>query len=138
MDVLVDTCIWSLAFRRHSDLNLPEVRLLKTLIADGRVQMIGAIRQEILSGVQSDAQFKRLRKTLRAFPDLSLSESDYELAARFYSLCRAKGIQGSNTDFLICAVAVQRSLSIFTNDNDFLNFQKHFDISCYPVALTPF
>ena len=30
-------------------------------------------------------------------------------AAKFFNVCRSKGIQGSNTDFLICAVAVRFS-----------------------------
>ena len=43
-------------------------------------------------------------------------------AAEFFNRCRARGIQGSNTDFLICAAAVRRRLSIFTADEDFAAF----------------
>jgi predicted nucleic acid-binding protein len=50
---------------------------------------------------------------------------DYELAAEFFNICRSKGIQGSNTDFLICAVAHRRSYSILSTDNDFQNFLVH-------------
>lgn len=134
MKVIVDTSIWSIALRRKNRIDQPVVNALEELIADGRVQMIGAIRQEILSGVKSEAQFNRLRNTLRAFPDLNHSTDDYELAARFYSTCRSAGIQGSNTDFLICAAAVRHDMNIFTNDNDFALFKKHIDISIYTGA----
>ncbi len=132
MKVIVDTSIWSLALRRKNRIDAPVVNELEELIADGRVQMIGAIRQEILSGVKSEAQFNRLLMILRAFPDLNHSPDDYELAARFYTTCRLAGVQGSNTDFLICAAAVRHRMAIFTNDNDFTIFQKQIDISIHP------
>jgi predicted nucleic acid-binding protein len=132
--VIVDTSVWSLALRRKNRIDPPVVNALEELITDGRVQMIGAIRQEILSGVKSEAQFNRLRNVLRAFPDLNHSPDDYELAARFYTTCRSAGVQGSNTDFLICAAAVRHDMNIFTNDNDFTLFQKHIDISIYTGA----
>jgi len=132
--VIVDTSVWSLALRRKNRIDPPVVNALEELITDGRVQMIGAIRQEILSGVKSEAQFNRPRNVLRAFPDLNHSPDDYELAARFYTTCRSAGVQGSNTDFLICAAAVRHDMNIFTNDNDFTLFQKHIDISIYTGA----
>jgi predicted nucleic acid-binding protein len=50
------------------------------------------------------------------------------MAAQFFNICRAKGVQGSNTDFLICAVAVRWQLAIFTTDGDFTLFAKHLPI----------
>lgn len=84
--------------------------------------MIGQIRQEILSGIKSEAQFKELKSYFRAFSDYLIQSDDYELAAQYFNLCRANGIQGSNTDFLICAVAVNNKWQIFTIDQDFQNF----------------
>jgi len=128
MKVLVDTSIWSLALRRGSDSASRPVRELRSLIADNRVQMIGPIRQEILSGIRDEAQFKELEVHLKAFPDLPVTAEDYVLAARFFNLCRGKGIQGSNTDFLICAVALRRRLAIFTADKDFPLYANHVPI----------
>jgi predicted nucleic acid-binding protein len=134
MKVIVDTCIWSAAFRRPKPKESPETSALKELIADGRVQMIGAIRQELLSGIKSEAHFELLRSALRAFPDLTHSIEDYELAAQYYTICRLNGVQGSNTDFLICAAANRHGMTIFTNDKDFHYFQKHIDISIYSTS----
>jgi predicted nucleic acid-binding protein len=86
--------------------------------------MIGAIRQELLSGVRDTKQFAALRDHLRAFPDLPLETEDFERAAEFYNECRTKGIQGSNIDFLICAVAMRRELSILTTDRDFAGYAR--------------
>lgn len=125
--VIVDTCIWSLSLRRRFS-EAPESDYLTVLIAQRRVKMLGAIRQEILSGIRHPEQFSKLEAYLRAFPDLVLNEADYETAAHFSNICRRQGIQGSSTDFLICSVASQRNLLIFTTDKDFENFQNFLPI----------
>jgi hypothetical protein len=87
--------------------------------------MIGPVRQELLCGIRSQAHFRKLRDHLRAFPDLEVTTRDYETAAEFFNLCRGKGIQGSNTDFLICAVAARHKIPIFTTGGDFTLFQPY-------------
>jgi predicted nucleic acid-binding protein len=100
------------------------VGVLQQLVVDGQVRILGSIRQEILSGIRSPEQFRLLRDQLRAFPDEVLESKDYERAAEFFNTCRQKGIQGSNTDFLICAVAANQDYSILTADQDFREFQR--------------
>lgn len=131
MKVLVDTSVWSLALRRGTLNNHELVNVLYDLIRDVRVQIIGPIRQELLSGVKSQKQFEILKLYLSAFPDLPLETSEYEKAAEFYNINRKHGIQGSNTDFLICSVAYHREMEIFTNDNDFVNFRQYIPIKLY-------
>jgi predicted nucleic acid-binding protein len=84
--------------------------------------MIGPVRQELLSGIKEKAQFELLREHLKAFPDLELETSDYEAAAVAFNRCRERGVQGSNTDFLICAAAARRDFAIFTTDGDFQHY----------------
>ena len=123
MRVLVDTAIWSLALRRRSPaVKDPATAEFASLIQDGRAALIGPVRQELLSGIRERAHFERVRDHMRAFPDVEITRDDYEQAASFFNICRAKGIQGSNTDFLICAVAARGSYSIFTTDADFRRF----------------
>jgi predicted nucleic acid-binding protein len=117
--VLVDTPVWSLAYRRSLRIVNPWTAELAALIDEERAAMIGPVRQEVLSGLREAPQFDRLRQILRVFSDLTIEETDYENAARFYNRCRARGIQGSNTDFLLCAVASRLSMSILTTDRDF-------------------
>jgi predicted nucleic acid-binding protein len=132
MNVIVDTVIWSLALRRHPpDQNREIISQLQDLIQSNRVLMLGAIRQEILSGIKNQEQFNRLRDTLRVFPNLKLHTADYEKAAELFNICRQNGIQGSNTDFLICAVSDRCNSQIFTTDQDFQNFQLHIPVRLF-------
>ena len=124
MKVLVDTPVWSLALRRKTPSPGAVTSQLGSLIADGRIATIGPIRQELLSGIREQVQFDRLREHLRAFLDTEITVEDFEEAAAFYNRCRERGIQGSNTDFLICAVAVRNHFAIFTTDEDFGHFAK--------------
>ena len=128
MRVLVDTSVWSEALRRSTKVESDVVQEFRSLIMEHRVDIIGPIRQEILSGLREDAQFKKLQKYLAAFPDIPLKTEDYVKAAKFFNMCRAKGVQGSNTDFLICAVAVRWQLAIYPTDKDFTLFTKHLPI----------
>ncbi len=127
----MDTCIWSLALRRKKKSESPFVGELKELIKEFRVQMIGPIRQEILSGIRSTDQFNKIKKHLRSFTDLEISSSDYERAAEFFNIARVKGLQGANTDFLICSIAERYNLTILTNDGDFKLFQKYLPIKLH-------
>ncbi|MEH2012135.1 type II toxin-antitoxin system VapC family toxin [Nostoc sp.] len=130
MKVVVDTSVWSLALRRNTSLQaVPIVNQLRELIVDERVVLLGAVRQEVLSGVRYTQQFTRLRDALRAFGDLELTIEDYELAAELYNTCRTNGIQGANTDFLLCSVAARRGWYIMTTDKDFKSFQAYIPVS---------
>jgi len=121
MNVLADTSVWSLALRRKSSakLSAEERRLtglLSQAISDGRVAMIGPIRQELLSGIKDEAQFEKLKRSLGAFRDEPLDALDYEGAARLYNVCRGQGVECGPVDILICAVAVRRKWSVLAND----------------------
>lgn len=131
MKVIVDTCVWSLALRRHKHVQTPLVAELKNLIDDALVQMIGPIRQEVLSGISFPDQFKKLQKYLSAFEDIVLESKVYELAAELYNICKKNGVQGSNTDFLICATAIEHQTMIFTVDQDFIHFAKYIPIKLF-------
>lgn len=128
MITLVDTCVWSLAFRRASASRNPEevkvVELLEQIILDGRARIPGVVRQELLSGVRHQQQFEALLAASRAFDDVNLTIADYEEAAICDNLCRSAGISGSTTDFLICAIARRRQWAILTVDKDFPRYAK--------------
>ncbi|MCX5846014.1 MAG: PIN domain-containing protein [Deltaproteobacteria bacterium] len=134
MKVLVDTSIWSLALRRAGEISGEDrvlVSELRELINEVRVAIIGPIRQELLSGISTKAQFDTLKEHLHAFEDLPISREDYDRAAAFFNTCRQSGIQGSQIDFLICSVAAGAGLPIFTLDQDFLLYVKLLPIILY-------
>jgi len=131
LKVLVDTCIWSHALRSKNPEFEAEVKSLETLIADQRVLIIGAIRQEVLSGYSDLNKFETLKAKLNYFENTPILDEDYITAAKFYNQCRQKGVQGSHIDLLICAVAVRLSIPIFTSDKDFGFYQQHLPIKLY-------
>jgi len=124
VNVLVDTSVWSLALRRVRPTNDPHVDELMALVREGRAAILGLVRQELLSGVRVSEQFEALRERLRAFPDVALQTEDYEEAASASNRCRAKGVQGSSVDFLICAAASRREMPILTTDQDFVRYAR--------------
>jgi predicted nucleic acid-binding protein len=137
MMVLVDTSVWSLALRRKlGDLNVRERELsmaLAELIREGRAQIVGVIRQELLSGIREAERFQKLRDYLRAFDEPKVETADYEAAAEMHNRCRSRGIAGSAIDFLICAVAQRREWQVFTVDDDFVAYSKVLAVRLYGV-----
>jgi predicted nucleic acid-binding protein len=132
LKVLVDTSIWSLALRRRAHQLSREERdhvgEFAAVAREGRAALIGAIRQEVLSGIAEKSRFEYLRILLRDFDDELVSTDDYEEAARHTNTCMKKGVAGSAIDFLICAVATRRDFGIHTADPDFERYAKHIPI----------
>lgn len=126
--VLVDTPVWSLSLRRRAvDLSPLERRLtdsLYELIRHRDVRLLGATRQEVLSGIREESHFRRIRDHLRGFPNVELDAFDYEEAARISNLCRQKGIADTSVDMLMCAVSLRQGWEVFTTDGDFFYYQR--------------
>ena len=135
MIVIVDTPVWSLVLRRHpGHLNASEQVLAKALtelIREGRVEMLGPIRQELLSGIREASQFETIRRYLRAFQEPLLEIADYEEAARMSNQCRGRGISGSTIDFLICAAAHRHKKAVFTTDQAFQRYASVLPLHLY-------
>jgi len=134
LKVLVDTCIWSHALRSRKPEYQALVKSLETLITDQRVLIIGAIRQEVLSGYSDHNKFETLKAKLNYFENTPILDKDYITAARFYNEYRQKGVQGSHIDLLICAVAARLNVSILTSDKDFGFYQQYLPINLHSIT----
>ena len=132
MMVIVDSDVWSEAFRKNDSASETTKRL-KELINNDKIIMIGPIRQEVLSGLKEEKRFSQIKECLRAFPNQVIDDSIYELAAAFFNICRSRGIQGSHTDFLVCACAVSWEVEIFSKDQDFLHYSKYIPIQLHTI-----
>ena len=120
MMILVDTSVWSLAFRKKGPADHPKVRALTALIEQGEyVVLIGVVLQELLQGLPTDASFRNLKKHLEAFPLLSLERQDYVMAAALRRACRKDGIAATTIDCLIAAAAIRHKCVLLTTDRDF-------------------
>ncbi|MCL2767234.1 MAG: PIN domain-containing protein [Synergistaceae bacterium] len=126
MKVLVDTSVWSLALRRKEKSEIS--KKLADLIIASLAVMIGPVRQELLSGISNEDAFLKLKAKLEAFDDFPITTQEYATAAEFYNTCRKHGKQGSHIDFLVCAVAYNNDLYIFTTDDDYYNYAEHLPI----------
>jgi len=129
--VIVDTCAWAEFFRRDRLPENPVAQEVARLVRADAVQLLGAVRQELLSGAQPVERFDRLREHLRFFPNLILDEEDDERAANYYNQLRKHGVVGTGTDLLICAAASRRGMKIFTVDTDFISYARHIPIKLH-------
>lgn len=131
--VIVDTSVWSLALRRKRPASDAVTAELTRLIDLGEALIAGPIRQELLSGVAAQPQFELLRERLEAFPDVPIQTADYERAAACFNQCRVQGVQGSNTDYLICAVALRLNLPVFSSDRDFGRYARILGVRLHAI-----
>ena len=134
MRILVDTCVWSAVLRRGSLASDPVRMEMERLIEEGCVELIGPVRQEVLSGVRTESQFDSLREALDLFPEIVIRSEDYVEAARLYNSCRSRGIQGAGTDFLVCAVAIREDIPVFTVDADFERYAQVFPLPLHKLG----
>lgn len=128
MKVIVDTDVWSEAFRKKSAQPSNYVNELAALIEESRVELLGVVQMEILCSIRDPQFFQRVNEKLSAFPVRSISPEVFVMAAQFFNLCRSKGIQGSNNDFIICAASVLWKCAILSKDKDFTFYRKYLPI----------
>jgi len=123
MKTIIDTRAWSAVLRRNGRSSLGP--LIDRLIVTSGVQMLGVIRQELLSGIRARERFQKLQRQLEPFPDLPVETEDHVAAAEIFNVCRAKGVQGSQIDMLICAVSIKHKIPILTLDTDFKRYARY-------------
>lgn len=126
MALLVDTSVWSLAYRRDDPPKTPEVAALHDALAGGdRVVTTGVILLELLRGFVP----VRAQQTIREdFGSLDIVEPrwiDYEGAAELSNTCRRGGVQLGSTDALIAQLTIAHDLALLTTDQDFAHAARH-------------
>ena len=131
MKVIIDTCVWSRFLRRDRPALDSVATEVGRLVRAEAVELIGPVRQELLSGAQPAGRFEQLRDYLRFYPNLPLDEEDDETAASYYNTLRQRGVQGTGTDLIICAASIRRGLKIFTTDTDFKHYARHIPIKLH-------
>jgi predicted nucleic acid-binding protein len=129
--IACDTSALSQFLRRSPDTQNDVALKVEKLIDSNELALFGIVRQELLSGVKLPAHFERIDLTTQALPLFFADDEDHTTAARFFNTCRAKGIQGSPIDFLICAMAVKRKFRIYTTDPDFELYEPIIPIELY-------
>ena len=120
MTLFVDTCVWSLAFRRDSVQEEPEVgRLREALSGAEPVHATGLVLQELLQGFRGP---KAKIQIVERFADIAMinpGRNDYINAAELRNRCRSHGVQVGTIDALLAQICVRHSLVMLSTDRDF-------------------
>jgi predicted nucleic acid-binding protein len=105
MTLLVDTSVWSLAFRRDAQASGPQVLALRAAIDGGdAIVTTGLILQELLQGFAGPRARKDIVQRFAALPLLAPDRQDYIDAAEIRNVCRRAGVQIGTIDALLsCA-----------------------------------
>jgi hypothetical protein len=121
LNVFVDTSVWSLAFRRDTPSDLPEVHELRRSLNAGVVCCTGLVLQELLQGFSKPKAHKQIIDHFAALPLLVPDRDDHIDAAELRNSCRRKGIQAGTIDALLAELCVRHELTMLTTDKDFNN-----------------
>lgn len=120
MSLLVDTSVWSLAFRRDAPPSCPEVDALRGALERGEpVVCTGLILQELLQGFTGAKSHDRLLQHFSALPFLVPDRTDYVEAAELHNHCRRSGVQLGTIDALIAQLCIRHELKLLSADADF-------------------
>jgi hypothetical protein len=121
LSLLVDTSVWSLALRRDTPPDLPEVFALRQALESGSVYCTGLVLQELLQGFSKPKAHKQIISHFSSLPLLVPDRSDHIQAAEIRNRCRQKGVQTGTIDALLAQLCVRHELTMLTADKDFQN-----------------
>jgi len=122
---LVDTSVWSLAYRRDTPPKVPEVSVLRSALVDGEyVAITGMVLLELLRGFIPPRAQERILTDLSPLELIEPTRSDYAEAARLANTCRQSGVQLGSVDALLAHLAIAHDLELLTTDRDFDNAAK--------------
>jgi predicted nucleic acid-binding protein len=126
MTLLVDTSVWSLAFRRDTQAAEPEVRQLKSaLLGSEMVVTTGLILQELLQGFSGPKAQALIVKHFAALPLLQPDRDDHIDAAALRNTCRRSGVQIGTIDALLAQLCIRHEVTLLSTDKDFTHAARH-------------
>jgi len=129
--VIADTSVW-VDFFRGSD--APHCKMLGALLEEQAVALCDRVLQEVLQGIASDAEFRRVATRLLALPCFNLGGHALAIAAaRNYRRLRRLGVTPrSATDVLIATFCIEEGHQLLHNDRDFDPIAKHLGMQVPP------
>ena len=129
MTLFVDTCVWSLAFRRDAMPSAAEVLALRQALEGGdTIVTTGLILQELLQGFSGPRARKDIIDRFSALPLLVPDRQDHIGAAELRNQCRRSGVQIGTIDALLAQLCLRHTLTLLTTDKDFVHVASHFPL----------
>ena len=126
MSLLVDTSVWSLAFRRDNETAVAEVKTLQhALEGADQVFTTGLVLQELLQGFAGPKSRGQLIERFAALGFLQPDREDHIEAAEVRNSCRRNGVQIGTIDAVLIQLCRKHDLVLLSSDNDFRSAAKH-------------
>jgi len=126
MTLLVDTSVWSLAFRRNSAPQVPEVAALRNALeGDDLVVTTGLILQELLQGFAGPRARQDIIARFAVLALLAPDRQDHIEASEVRNVCRRAGVQIGTIDALLAQLCIRHGLTLLTTDQDFSHAASH-------------
>lgn len=126
MTLLVDTSVWSLAFRRDTKRPKPEVLALRQALERGdAVISTGLVLQELLQGFSGAKARAILIERFAALPFVRPDRRDHIDAAELRNHCRRKGVQLGTIDALLAQLCIRHELALLSTDRDLVHAARH-------------
>ena len=120
MNLLVDTSVWSLAFRRDAPPDIAETIALRLALERGEsIVCTGLVLQEVLQGYSGARARERLLEHFAALPIINPDRMDHIEAADLRNDCRRHGVQLGTIDALIAQLCIRYDLTLLSTDDDF-------------------
>ncbi len=129
MSLLVDTSVWSLAFRRVGQQGALEVGALRAaLLGADQVFTTGLVLQEVLQGFAGPKNRDELVERISVLAFLQPDKQDHIAAAGIRNSCRRRGVQIGTIDALLIQLCQRYDLTLLTTDQDFQAASQHVDV----------
>jgi len=126
VSLLVDTSVWSLAFRRDAEASTQAVDVLRgALEGADQVFTTGLVLQELLQGFAGPKARSQLIERFAALAFLQPDREDHIEAAEVRNTCRRNGIQIGTIDAVLIQLCLRHDLVLLSTDNDFRSASKH-------------
>ena len=125
MTLFVDTSVWSLALRRDTAPEGPEVQRLREALGGGEaIYTTGIVLQELLQGFRGPKAKARIVERFGALAMIAPVRDDYIDAAELRNKCRRHGIQVGTIDALLAQLCIRHKLIMLATDLDFSHMTK--------------
>lgn len=122
MTLLVDTSVWSLAFRRDGLADEAEVAALnEALLGAESVVTTGLVLQELLQGFSGPKASAAIVERFKSLQMIQPDRQDHIAAAEVRNICRRAGVQIGTIDALLIQLSGRHELALLSTDKDFVH-----------------
>jgi hypothetical protein len=126
VSLLVDTSVWSLAFRRDAEASTQAVEVLRSALEGAdQVFTTGLVLQELLQGFAGPKARSQLIERFTALAFLQPDREDHIEAAEVRNTCRRNGVQIGTIDAVLIQLCLRHDLVMLSTDNDFRSASRH-------------